>query len=479
MNAFEPASTPRPLPRWLPQAAGLLAAAFVAFWVSRWPLFRTLSLGELIGFAVQDVLEVLLASAATVWILCAIQPPSLGLPIRRLVLQTSLDALWLAPFALFIRENSPWAAVIAAVFVASVVKSFRLLPDAGPIGIEESSARTDPKKFSLLESSPAFRRQAAGFGAALCAQTGALAAFGGYPIAAVLLVATGSAVWTWSATKDASPRNRSPRALLIASLALILTAGALIPYLRHSFGTGGFGIPFVTHAAYAPSKADPRGQIDSPGATRRSSGTPSEGDPGIILWPDKLTRTKLVAPAPVLADSLLTSHHFAQPLVIPFDGVYWFFRWPEVHPPRSSREAHGSPELLDIRSTDRRPLFMEAYDNVGSMIALDCCGKIQVAIRNADHYPETVSLELVLINTRLPGTPSQSLGRSMVESTRPWRLYRARSEPVNETLNFAIPAKSSLHRFDEVRMIFRIDAARADVGPKIAIDHLVLVPRGL
>jgi hypothetical protein len=113
------------------------------------------------------------------------------------------------------------------------------------------------------------------------------------------------------------------------------------------------------------------------------------------------------------------------------------------------------------------------------MIALDCCSRIQIAIRNADHYPETVSLELVLINTSVPERPSQSLGSMMVRSTRPWSLYGEKSTPVSETLNFAIPGKTALRRFDEVRIVFRIDSARADAGPKIAIDHLVLVPRGL
>jgi hypothetical protein len=68
-------------------------------------------------------------------------------------------------------------------------------------------------------------------------------------------------------------------------------------------------------------------------------------------------------------------------------------------------------------------LSMEAHENLGNMIELGGCSRIQVAIRNADHYPETVSLELVLINTRAPGKPAQSLGKVMVKSTRPWKLY--------------------------------------------------------
>ena len=122
---------------------------------------------------------------------------------------------------------------------------------------------------------------------------------------------------------------------------------------------------------------------------------------------------------------------------------------------------------------------MEAHEHLGNMLDLDCCSKIQIAIRNADHYPETVSLELVLINASVPGKPSQSLGTMMVKSTRPWKLYDEPAKPVSETLNFVIPTHASIRRFDEVMVVFRLDAARADAGPKIAIDRFVLVPRGL
>jgi hypothetical protein len=134
--------------------------------------------------------------------------------------------------------------------------------------------------------------------------------------------------------------------------------------------------------------------------------------------------------------------------------------------------------MLNIHSTDRRPLSMEAHDNLGSLIDLNCCSKIQIAIRNADPYSETISLELILIDSSLPGKPSQSLGRVTVKSKRTRNLYEEESS-TRETLNFVIPANPAIRRFDEVKIVFRLDAFRADDGAKIAIDHLVLVPRGL
>src|SRR5713226_801641 len=125
-------SAPRPLPMWLPPIGGLLAAGSVASLVYQAPFPHSLSLGELMGSAIERVLGVLLANAVTVWSLCAIAQKMRGAQVRFFVLQTSLNALWLAPLVLLIRENSPWALAITVVFVAGIVKSVRLLQVPGP-----------------------------------------------------------------------------------------------------------------------------------------------------------------------------------------------------------------------------------------------------------------------------------------------------------------------------------------------------------
>jgi hypothetical protein len=127
---------------------------------------------------------------------------------------------------------------------------------------------------------------------------------------------------------------------------------------------------------------------------------PQWGYAGIWLWPKKMVRTKLVAPTATFTTE--GTGRGRTDLVIPFDGVYWFFKPPDQRPPRRSREAQGSPDALDIHSTDRRPLYMEAWQNFASPIDLSCCRRIQIAIRNRDRYPRTVSLELVLINAARP-----------------------------------------------------------------------------
>jgi hypothetical protein len=493
-------SAPRPVPQWLPPIGGLGAATVVACFACRWPVVHSLSTRDLIGEAAGNVLEVFFANVVTVWALNAIVPRAIGinvcpdvrLNVRPLILRTSLAALWLTPLALFIRENSPWAMAAAVVLVASIVQSFHLLfranPYEGAHAIEESPLLAlNRNPLSVPQSSPGLRRQILGVGAAFCAQTGALAAFAGYPSTATVLMGIATAFWTWSFTGDAPPdagqycwpSHSSSRPLLILALAILFTAAGLIPYLQHSYGIRGLGVPSRYHAHRRYPQGERRGQPDPEKKSEGSLLPETQGDPGVILVPEKLTHVKLLAPVPTIENGLLRNHRSTNPLVIPFDGVYWFFKAPDQHPPRTSRQAHGSPEMLNIRSTDRRPLSMEAHENLGNMIELGGCSRIQVAIRNADHYPETVSLELVLINTRAPGKPAQSLGKVMVKSTRPWKLYDEPAPAASETLDFVLPAKSSLRRFDEVSIVFRIDPARADAGPKMAIDHLVLVLRGL
>lgn len=199
---------------------------------------------------------------------------------------------------------------------------------------------------------------------------------------------------------------------------------------------------------------------------------------GVLLWPQKQRHTRLIAPLPVSLKQLLFGNNSLKPLVIPFDGVYWFYKAPDARPPARSRVAHGSPEMFNIRSTDRRPLRMEAHQNIGTLINLNCCGRIDIAIRNADRYPESLSLELVLTDSASPDKRSQSLGRAMVKSTSPWKLYDDRP-PTTETLSFIVPANSEIHRFDEITVVFRLGAGRSDAGAKVGIDHFTLLPRGL
>jgi hypothetical protein len=122
---------------------------------------------------------------------------------------------------------------------------------------------------------------------------------------------------------------------------------------------------------------------------------------------------------------------------------------------------------------DSRPLIMEAHQNLGKLINLMCCREIRIEIRNADRYPGTVSVELVLMNTREGQEGSVSLGSAPVTSAP-----GDPGAPMKETLTFPIPARAKVHQFDELMIRFPRRRTRIFRSAKIAIERFVLVPRG-
>jgi hypothetical protein len=326
-------------------------------------------------------------------------------------------------------------------------------------------------------------RQLLAISAATCAECGLLAYGTGHTAIGLLLGAGSSGVLGWcsaSAKIDDPSLARNAAVRTVFALVLILmTTTTLITHLRrpHLFhGISGSSLR-TTSSHYEHNRIEASGQPSS--ANNGSSATDfSDAYPGIVLWPKKEIHTRLIAPSPMSWDQKLVMNQHSNPLVIPFDGPYWFFREPDLQPPSKSRQAEGSPEMFDIRSTDWRRLSMEAYQNLGSTIGLDCCGKIQVTIRNADRYPTSIALEVILVDTTTPGRPSQSLGRVDIVAHQKWKPDD-HPRPISETLNFPIPSNSEIHRFDEVEILFHLDGYRARDAAKIGIDHFTLVPRGL
>jgi hypothetical protein len=186
------------------------------------------------------------------------------------------------------------------------------------------------------------------------------------------------------------------RGLRAASLAILFTVVALMPYLVRGYRFGGSGSAGI-HSSVARSQY----------AREQEGDTARDAYVGIVLWP-KQEPTKLIAPKVTSGKGLSERH--STPVVIPFAGVYWFYEAPSLSLPPEPRQANGSPEMFNILSTDRRALSTEAHQNLGSLVDLSCCRDIRIRIRNADRYPGTVSVELILINTAVPGRPALSLG---------------------------------------------------------------------
>jgi hypothetical protein len=192
--------------------------------------------------------------------------------------------------------------------------------------------------------------------------------------------------------------------------------------------------------------------------------------PGVIIYPEHKTRTILVAPPSKSVMGFGTTH--VDPFNIPFNGVYWLWRPPDEHPPATAVLQYGNPAAMSFHSTDGSSLWMEAHQNLGNAISLDCCNAIQVVIDSAEARPDSVTVELMLQNTSVTGKPSVSLGFQDITK----RMAMKQDTPVSQTLTFRIPGEIKLNKFDELKVGFRLKWWREDRSAKIAINRFVLVP---
>jgi len=192
---------------------------------------------------------------------------------------------------------------------------------------------------------------------------------------------------------------------------------------------------------------------------------------GVILWPkeDKKTTT-LVPPMPAVRPNLFAKSD-QQPFVIPFYGFYWIFKPPDFRPPPNSLTAHGRPVELTFRSTDFRPLIMEARQNLSRRIELGCCGRIEVAVLNGDIVADSLEMEVRLTDVTAKGSPSLSLGRMPITS------IAGDGAPSRENVGFKIPPAAPITHFDEIVVEFHLQPIRASRSPKIAIERFLFYPR--
>jgi hypothetical protein len=152
--------------------------------------------------------------------------------------------------------------------------------------------------------------------------------------------------WLFSSCRGFTP-GQTHRALLVSTVCILLSASFLL-YLRTSGGSGHFGIPYPRGSSHnPPGRHGARDQA----VLRGNIAEVSDAYVGILLWPEKQRSTQLIAPLPISFKQHLFGDNRVNPLLIPFDGVYWFYKAPDAQPPATSREAHGSPEMFSIRST--------------------------------------------------------------------------------------------------------------------------------
>jgi hypothetical protein len=307
-----------------------------------------------------------------------------------------------------------------------------------------------------------------GFVSALIAsfsiQTAVLAGYSHYPAAAAVLWIVAGIVILQSVKAAGGGVRRRTRRRMRDALATIMLVSGLLRFIILQLPSGG---------GDAYRLPPPKPSAGPNGPEGNSASVDNSGDhTGIILLPEHEQHTTLVPPLPSMPSDLFDTRH-RNPITIPFYGAYWFFKLPDTRPPPSSYVTHGTPTEMTFYAPDSRPLIMEAHQNLGKLIDLSCCREIRIEIQNADRYPGTVSVELVLVNTREGPEASVSLGSAPVTSA-PGNP----DGPMRETLTFPIPSLTPIQQFDELMIRFPRRRTRIFRSAKVAIERFVLVPRG-
>ena len=203
---------------------------------------------------------------------------------------------------------------------------------------------------------------------------------------------------------------------------------------------------------------------------KRSSGTAYSGV--ILMLPPK-PHQEIVPP--VRPDGLHLAGALAKPIVIPFDGAYWYFKRPDTRPKPDARVQRGDPLKANIRSTDRIPLVMEAHQVLPSFNMTDCCTALRVELVNADNRPGAITIEIWLRDTSMKSALALSLGSVVIPSSKALSISLKRS-PINEVLTFRFPPGAHGSKFDEITLMIRPAWERALAGSQVAIQNFVLVP---
>ena len=439
----------------VPLAGSLVFTGVAVLSICGLPRTHTLTWFGVLGYAVCYVLIALLAHSIAMWVVCRGFQAQLDVSAGPLIVGLWMAVAWLPLLWLLVQEQSAWVAgVPPLIFGHGVVFLRRWL---GSSDVPEEIATRG--LFEVREEPSLLRTVAPAALVAVAVQVGLVLIALGHPLAAGMLLAAGTVYPIWCLPLKRVSTGARRRSVAIGSVdVVLLTAIALIPFLRSAILSGGLGglLPHVAHSVSTPSLK---------GVQEKQAGSDYSG---IILFAPAKPKEKLLI-SPLQHTALLGVH--AKPMVIPFDGAYWYFKSPDERPKRDAPVVKSDPMKANVRSTDFQSLRMEAHQMLGSPIHMDCCSAMRVSIRNGDNRVGAINVELVL---RQKGS-SQSLGTEVLRSSVVPSIALDRP-PVDETLTFAVPASARGKQFDEIAVVIKAARERSRAGARLAVREFTLVP---
>jgi hypothetical protein len=451
-----------------PLAGSLFVTGLVVAFVCEPPLSPLRSWGQLFSLAVLYLVMAAGVHALAVWSICKIRRDEEDARwplIWKIIWGAWIAVVWLPLLALLTSEHSVWVAFLVPVTVlfAMLFLKWQAMETSRDTRYEDETMHG----FLQMDDSPPLLRvlwpavftsitAEVGLGL-LIAHSSWLA--GGCFAAASIYPFEG--LWNGLVRNSGTKGDRSSRRASMGNsiTALLLTAAALIPFLRTAYAAhlieallGLQPVHAIVHVA----------KVDS--AAHRKIGY--EGV--ILLMPPKPHLMIL----PVPPSSAVISGVSRE---IDFDGVYLYFKRPDVGPGPEAHVVRGDPAKERIRSTDQMPLMMEARQRLGTSVAMNCCHSLSLRVKNADTVPGAIAVEVLLRDAEAKHATQVSLGTKVLPSSAvsPMPMHRA---PVDDRVTFQIPRGAKQKSFNEITVRIKPEAMRSLAGAQVSVQSFVLHP---
>lgn len=445
---------------WLLIVAGLVTA-LVAGFVLRPAWFVRHSFSKALLDAAVWITVTAIAGTAAVAIPAMLLRRKPGRAAVRPALDAAAGWIFIPPVLLLTFWRSPWSVMLIACAAAALAVAARELhPAAQPGDSHMGEPPLAAMPFAELPAPDSQPRQSfiisgCAQGAIVCLVRRSL-----LPAAALLGAAAFLLAWKIVSSPTATRREGNTGPAVRATVAALLAILILVPLLLARPGQG-----------FAPNAG---GNSDKESASSRRPANTGQDDAyqGIILF--TVAQKEAVAPPSPHRDPFRPGT--ARPLIIPFDGSYWYFQAPRHGPGLHAHLAHGDPVAVSIFSTGWIPLAMQAHQSLARPVDLACCGQMEVTVENGDNRAGRIDLAVLLTDTSLPGKPSVYLGANPILSTEADHFF-FKTSPVDEELTFTIPPHARINRFDEITVLFFPAEERSTLGAKVGIRQFELLPR--
>jgi hypothetical protein len=397
------------------------------------------------------------------------------IPFQLFALACASGWIWIPSIAVFSEQLSPATAIVAAISAAFLAAGLRIATSSVfKAEASDSAIYSSESRELFAESLYRAPWEAHGYVITFLLYAGTCALAIRLNFAAAALFALSSFLFVWKQvfvpTHDFDINHEYRRAALrlacVAIPAVLLTAWAMLDEVAHSHSMA------ENNAASSISNGKSDNGNERQKTTNLVISSGISGYESLILWP--VPEKKQIV-SPLRAVSLLAPGT-TQPLIIPFNGQYWFTQSPNKIPGPTAHHADGTPLDHEIASSNSEPLLVDAHQYLGASIPVVRCREIQVEIENRDNRKGVVSLAVLLTNGAYSKKPTLYIGQQPIVSTKP-ENFSFKSGAIFETLRFSVPESVKMRSFDEITVMMLPDVEHALIGPRIAIKQFRLLPR--